>query len=31
MSGAIDERTRIRAAMDRILSGRPERSNGALP
>lgn len=30
MSGAIDERDRIRAAMDRILSGRPERSNGAL-
>ncbi|MGW2698222.1 hypothetical protein [Streptomyces sp. NPDC001296] len=30
MSGAADERDRIRAAMDRILSGRPERSNGAL-
>ncbi|OEJ22974.1 hypothetical protein AR457_37845 [Streptomyces agglomeratus] len=30
MSGALDERDRIRAAMDRILSGCPERSNGAL-
>ena len=30
MSGAADERDRIRVAMDRILSGRPERSNGAL-
>lgn len=30
MSGAIDERNRIRAAMDRILAGHPERSNGAL-
>ncbi|MFE8950324.1 hypothetical protein [Streptomyces sp. NPDC007856] len=30
MSGAADERDRIRAAMDRILTGRPERSNGAL-
>ncbi|MEU2959010.1 hypothetical protein ACFWQ1_25320 [Streptomyces albidoflavus] len=30
MSPALDERQRIRAAMDRILSGRPEHSNGAL-
>ncbi|MCX5175386.1 hypothetical protein OG523_06340 [Streptomyces virginiae] len=30
MSGAADERDRIRAAMNRILAGRPERSNGAL-
>ncbi|MGW9026743.1 hypothetical protein ACWGQ5_21655 [Streptomyces sp. NPDC055722] len=30
MSPAIDERNRIRAAMDRILSGNPENSNGAL-
>ncbi|MFI7300714.1 hypothetical protein [Streptomyces sp. NPDC050121] len=30
MSGTADERDRIRAAMDRILTGRPERSNGAL-
>ncbi|WP_409467240.1 hypothetical protein [Streptomyces sp. HC307] len=30
MSGAVDERDRIRAAMDRILTGRPERSNGTL-
>ncbi|WP_367318448.1 hypothetical protein [Streptomyces sp. HUAS ZL42] len=30
MSGAADERDRIRAAMDRILTGQPERSNGAL-
>ncbi|MPY60847.1 hypothetical protein [Streptomyces spongiae] len=30
MSPAPDERQRIRAAMDRILSGRPEHSNGAL-
>ncbi|WP_199739504.1 hypothetical protein [Streptomyces sp. NRRL B-1677] len=30
MSGALDERDRIRAAMARILSGRTERSNGAL-
>jgi hypothetical protein len=30
MSPAPDERERIRAAMDRILSGRPEHSNGAL-
>ncbi|GAA2524192.1 hypothetical protein [Streptomyces longisporus] len=30
MSGAPDERDRIRAAMDRILSGHPKRSNGAL-
>ncbi|WP_327731358.1 hypothetical protein OG250_42680 [Streptomyces sp. NBC_00487] len=30
MSGAADERDRIRAAMNRILTGRPERSNGAL-
>ncbi|WP_405653683.1 hypothetical protein [Streptomyces sp. NBC_00019] len=30
MSGAADERDRIRIAMDRILTGRPERSNGAL-
>lgn len=27
---ALDERTRIRAAMDRILAGVPEQSNGAL-
>ncbi|MGW5450164.1 hypothetical protein [Streptomyces asiaticus] len=30
MSPAPDERDRIRAAMDRILTGAPERSNGAL-
>ncbi|MFF5522874.1 hypothetical protein [Streptomyces coeruleorubidus] len=30
MSPAPVERERIRAAMDRILSGRPEHSNGAL-
>jgi hypothetical protein len=30
MSPAPDERDRIRAAMDRILAGRPEHSNGAL-
>ena len=30
MTAALDERDRIRAAMDRILSGTPERSNGAL-
>lgn len=30
MSPALDERDRIRAAMDRILAGAPERSNGAL-
>ncbi|MFD8970722.1 hypothetical protein ACFV0C_38045 [Streptomyces sp. NPDC059568] len=30
MSGAPDERHRIRTAMDRILAGRPEHSNGAL-
>ncbi|WP_037886474.1 hypothetical protein [Streptomyces sp. NRRL S-646] len=30
MSPALDERDRIRAAMDRILSGKPENSNGAL-
>ncbi|WP_326615311.1 hypothetical protein OG949_41155 (plasmid) [Streptomyces scopuliridis] len=30
MSPAPDERDRIRAAMDRILAGTPERSNGAL-
>jgi hypothetical protein len=30
VSGAADERDRIRIAMDRILTGRPERSNGAL-
>ncbi|WP_186782470.1 hypothetical protein [Streptomyces sp. CBG9] len=30
MSPAPDERERIRAAMDRILSGKPEHSNGAL-
>ncbi|MET8629610.1 hypothetical protein ABZW30_38775 [Kitasatospora sp. NPDC004669] len=30
MSPAPDERDRIRAAMDRILTGTPERSNGAL-
>ncbi|MBW1603538.1 hypothetical protein JJV70_15780 [Streptomyces sp. JJ66] len=30
MSPAADERDRIRAAMDRILGGIPQRSNGAL-
>jgi transposase-like protein len=30
MSPAPDERDRIRAAMDRILQGTPQRSNGAL-
>lgn len=30
MSPAPDERERIRAAMDRILGGTPDRSNGAL-
>ncbi|MFJ5894703.1 hypothetical protein ACIQFZ_04360 [Streptomyces sp. NPDC093064] len=30
MSPALDERDRIRAAMDRILAGAPERSDGAL-
>ncbi|MEU0163747.1 hypothetical protein ABZ154_34460 [Streptomyces sp. NPDC006261] len=30
MSPAPDERNRIRAAMNRILSGKPEHSNGAL-
>jgi hypothetical protein len=30
VSPAPDERMRIRAAMDRILAGAPERSNGAL-
>ncbi|MER7901439.1 hypothetical protein ABTX62_36685 [Streptomyces sp. NPDC096046] len=30
MSGAADERDRIRAAMHRIQTGRPEHSNGAL-
>jgi hypothetical protein len=30
MSPALDERDRIRAAMDRILRGAPESSNGAL-
>ncbi|AOT58813.1 hypothetical protein [Streptomyces rubrolavendulae] len=30
MSPAADERDRIRAAMDRILGGTPQRSNGAL-
>lgn len=30
MSPAPDERDRIRTAMDRILAGTPERSNGAL-
>lgn len=30
MSPAADERDRIRAAMDRILAGAPEQSNGAL-
>ncbi|MGT2530690.1 hypothetical protein ACU4GG_29165 [Streptomyces nojiriensis] len=30
MSPALDERDRIRAAMDRILGGTPENSNGAL-
>lgn len=30
MSPAPDERARIRVAMDRILAGTPERSNGAL-
>lgn len=31
MSPVADERDRIQAAMDRILNGTPERSNGALP
>jgi len=30
MTPAADERDRIRAAMDRILAGTPQRSNGAL-
>jgi chromosome segregation ATPase len=30
MSLALDERDRIRAAMNRIVAGAPERSNGAL-
>ena len=30
MTPAPDERDRIRAAMDRILDGTPQRSNGAL-
>jgi septal ring factor EnvC (AmiA/AmiB activator) len=30
MSPALDERDRIRAAMNRIVAGAPERSNGAL-
>ncbi|MFB7335264.1 hypothetical protein ACFC00_27035 [Streptomyces adustus] len=30
MSPALDERDRIRAAMDRIMAGAPQRSNGAL-
>ncbi|MFF1715561.1 hypothetical protein [Streptomyces sp. NPDC058268] len=30
MSPALDERDRIRAAMDRIMKGTPEHSNGAL-
>ncbi|MFD9336326.1 hypothetical protein ACFWBF_18260 [Streptomyces sp. NPDC060028] len=30
MSPAPNERDRVRAAMDRILAGTPERSNGAL-
>ncbi|MEU1090083.1 hypothetical protein ABZ401_25235 [Streptomyces sp. NPDC005892] len=30
MSPALDERDRIRAAMDRILSGHPKHTNGAL-
>jgi septal ring factor EnvC (AmiA/AmiB activator) len=30
MTGALDERDRIRAAMGRILAGTPERCNGAL-
>lgn len=30
MTPALDERDRIRAAMNRILTGTPERSNGAL-
>lgn len=30
MSPALDERDRIRAAMERILGGRPQHSNGAL-
>lgn len=30
MSPAFDERDRIRAAIDRILSGTPDHSNGAL-
>lgn len=30
MSPAPDERDRVRAAMDRVLDGTPERSDGAL-
>jgi len=30
MTPALDERSRIRAAMDRILAGTPQHSNGAL-
>lgn len=30
MTAALDERDRIRAAMDRIFTGTPQRSNGAL-
>jgi HsdM N-terminal domain len=30
MTGALDERDQIRAAMERVLTGTPERSNGAL-
>lgn len=30
MSGMVNERERIRAAMDRILAGTPQRCNGAL-
>ena len=30
MTSALDERDRIRAAMERILAGTPQRSNGAL-
>ncbi|MFG2133088.1 hypothetical protein ACGFNV_35600 [Streptomyces sp. NPDC048751] len=30
MTPALDERARIRAAMDRILAGTPQHSNGAL-
>lgn len=30
MTGVLDERDRVRAAIQRILAGTPERSNGAL-